>query len=111
MTDLDYMETQARTLFLFTPCGRLLYTNESHHPPAPRFFMGRTAEGNLWYFRHDLPEELVQQLDQLCRAEPISTDFTQPPKNYAAIRALLSSHSPIGSEWRGPAYVFPAQLQ
>ena len=42
--------------------------------------------------------------------EPPSTDLRQPPLCYAALKALLEQYGPPGSEWRGPAYYFPANL-
>jgi RimJ/RimL family protein N-acetyltransferase len=104
------MELQVETLYRCDPDGRLRCVNEPGDPPAPRFFMGRTPCGNLWRFRHDLPADLVQTLEQLCRAEPASDDLAQPPQGYAAIRAMLAAHAPLVSEFRGPAYRAPADM-
>ncbi len=107
---LNLMELQVETLYRCDPDGRLRCVNEPGDPPAPRFFMGRTPGGNLWRFRHDLPADLVQTLEQLCRAELASDDLAQPPHGYAAIRATLAAHAPIVSEFRGPAYRAPADM-
>ena len=80
---------------------------ESELEPAPRFFLGRTLHGNIWRFRHDLPDTVVQAVDQLCRSEPIAVNFTDPPHQAAAIRAVLHEHGPITQEERGPAYWIP----
>jgi hypothetical protein len=101
---LELMTLHLNTLYLLDPDGRLRCVNEVGEPPPPRFHMGRTRHGNLWRFRHDLPNEVVATLDRLCRSEPPATDFTSPPRNHAEIRTVLQDHAPIAGEFRGPAY-------
>lgn len=101
------MALNINTLFLCDAAGRLRHVNDVDDPPVPRFFMGRTLHGNFWRFRHDLPAEVVEALDRLCRAEPVVAaldDLAQPPRNQAAIHAVLQDHAPIEREYRGPAY-------
>jgi hypothetical protein len=107
LTDHDLMEIQIEALFCCDAQGRMLHSNEPDAPPAPRFFLGRTAHGNFWRFRYDLPDTLVRQLNELCHAEPICTDFTQKPINYEVIREALRAHSPLSDEYRGPAFWIP----
>jgi hypothetical protein len=111
-SDLQLMEIQASALFTSDSDGQLRAIREPGYAeaeldPAPRFFMGRTLHGNLWRFRHDLPDDLVRDLEQLCRAEPIATSLAEPPLQAEAIRVLLHAHAPITAEWRGPAYRIP----
>ena len=110
------MHVHVSTLFVSDPDGRLRYNrepgyNESDLEPAPRFFMGRTLQGHVWRFRHDLPQALVHELDRLCRAEPVPTDLADEPHNAAPIRAALHAHAPISKEQRGPAYSIPKGVQ
>ena len=111
-SDLQLIEIQVSALFVCDVDGRLRYIREPGYAeaeldPAPRFFMGRTLQGNLWRFRHDLPDDIVRDLEQLCRAEPVAVNLADPPSNTEAIRALLNAHAPITAEWRGPAYRIP----
>lgn len=106
-SSLELMDLQINTLFQSDPDGRLRSVNEPGNPSPPRFFMGRTVEGNRWRFRYDLPVALVAKLEQLCRAEPISSDLTQPPQNDRAIKAELATQTPIASAYRGPAWWLP----
>jgi RimJ/RimL family protein N-acetyltransferase len=111
-SDLQLIELQASALFTSDADGRLRYIREPGYPdaaldPAPRFFMGRTRAGNVWRFRHDLPDELVRELEALCCAEPAAANLADPPTQAGAIRALLEEHAPIADEWRGPAYRVP----
>ncbi|MEZ4859852.1 MAG: GNAT family N-acetyltransferase [Caldilineaceae bacterium] len=105
------MALHIQTLYVCDPQARLLTINELGNPPAPRFYLGRTQRGNQWRFRHDLPSTLVEQLEQLCQSEPVTTDLRQPPQNYAAIKAVLAEHAPIAAEYRGPAYWIPKTVQ
>ncbi len=87
--------------------GRLLRVNEQDGDLAPRFFLGLTLAGNLWRCRHDLPPDLVRDLERLAAEEPVAADLRDRPRNYDRIRALLGSHAPITDAWHGPAYHFP----
>jgi RimJ/RimL family protein N-acetyltransferase len=98
---------QIDTLFRPTPDGRLRCVNEAGDPPAPRFFLGRTRDGNLWRFHVDLPARVVERLEAICQAEPVTMEFTTPPRQAAAIRAVLAEHAPVQEEYRGPAYWIP----
>ncbi|MEN9937573.1 MAG: hypothetical protein RLZZ387_4152 [Chloroflexota bacterium] len=115
LSDLDMMAIQVRTLYRLDGRARLLAVNETGEPrpddpPAPRLFLGRTRQGNIWCFRHDLPDDVVVELDRLCRAEPVAEDLSAPPLGYAAMHAILEEHEPVDDEWRGPCYRFPAVL-
>jgi hypothetical protein len=106
---LAFMQSRLSLLFRLDARGRMLSTNEPDPPPAPRFAMGRTTEGAVWAFRHDLPDDLVAALERLCIAEPPveSADrLEDPPRYRAAIRSLLGMSA---TEYRGPAFAFPEQ--
>lgn len=111
LSALQRMAIQIDTLYRCDADGRLYCVNEPGDPPAPRFFMGRTAEGNLWRFRHDLPAALVAQLEQLCQAEPITENLANPPQQHAAIKTLLQTAGGTEDEYRGPAYWIPDTVQ
>jgi RimJ/RimL family protein N-acetyltransferase len=114
-SDLQLIDIQIATLFVSDSDGRLRSIaepgyDESELDPAPRFFMGRTKAGTVWRFRHDLPDDLVQELADVCRSEPIATNLADPSPNMAAIRAALQAHEPIIHEERGPAYWIPHRI-
>jgi len=110
-SEFDLMKIHTSTLFAIDADGRLLYVREPGDPYAPpRFFMGRTPQGNVWHFRRDLPDELTRDLERLCRSEPVAVDFTRPPRITAQIRAALQAHAPIIREERGPAFRIPASV-
>jgi hypothetical protein len=104
------MEIQARTLFTHDENGRLRYVNEPRGASAPRFFLGRTKAGNIWRFRHDLPEHVIRRLDALCATESIFTDLREAPANLASFESILQSHRKVQRQWMGPAYCFPDEI-
>ena len=101
------METVANTLFTYDQSGRMLQVNEPDGDIAPRFFLGRSGERNLWRVRHDMPHDVVQQLDALCRQEPVTDTWTTPPTQFDALCSVLEAHTPIRDIYRGPEYAFP----
>lgn len=109
LSDLETLTIQVQTLFVHDAAGRLLYVNEPERPTAPRFFLGRTLAGNIWRFRHDLPEPLVRKLEALAKAEPISQDLHGAPRQAEAFQAVLAEHQPVQQVWSGPAYGFPGE--
>lgn len=108
------LELQLHTLYRITPNGRLQFVNEpgdASDSPAPRLFMGRTAEGNLWRYHRDLPEAVITQLEPLCQSELVRSELAAAPQNSDAIRAILAEHAPITAEYRGPAYWIPVTVK
>lgn len=105
--DRALMAVHVRTLFSTDADGRLGLVNTPDGGDAPRFFQGRTAEGNACWYRADLDGHLVDELAEACRADdaPWSTRGDGTP--YVTI---LQSHGVIRSAWAGPAYRFPESL-
>ena len=102
------MTIHVQTLFTHDDQSRLLFVNEPGEPntPAPRFFLGKTSLGNLWRFRADLTETLIEELQTLCLDEPVSVDYKGEPRHYAAYLNLLELHAPVHNIIQGPAYHF-----
>lgn len=101
------MAFHCETLFRHDAHDRLSAINEPGFPEPPRFWLGRTLEGNQWRFHHALPSATVAVLAALCQAEPVTQDLRQPPQNTDAIKAILARHAPLRSDYRGPAYWIP----
>jgi GNAT superfamily N-acetyltransferase len=110
ITDLCLLEIQADALFTHDPQGRICYVNEPDGDRAPRFFFARSREGNLWRFRDDLTDTIVEQLERLARSEPISSDLTSAPRHLDAFVRVLSGDSGEPAVHSGPEYVFPIEI-
>lgn len=104
------MRAHVETLFTHDDTGRMLSVNEPGDKPAPRFFMGRTAHGNEWRFRHDLDDTLRRELDRLCSAEPASAELLVSSHGSTPYENVLAHVEPIRGIWSGPAYSFPDDL-
>ncbi len=107
LTDLELLSAQVETLFRLTDANLLLSVNEPESPEAPRFFLGRTRQGNLYRFGHELPEAIVERLESLVASEPVVADLRASPRHLEAFLEILQEHDPIKGVWSGPAYRFP----
>lgn len=107
---LQLLELQVDALFTHDSARQTVAVNEPDGSPAPRFFLGRTREGNLWRVRHDLPAGAMQQLEALAAAEPVGDDLSAEPHNMAGFLEALEMDRSSGDIWSGPAYRFPDVL-
>lgn len=108
-TDLELLRMQVEALYLSDDGGRLSGINEPEpSQPAPRFFLGRTSQGNLWRTRFDLPPDLTAALEQLAADEPVARNLAQSPRYEAEYLHLLNAHQPRATIFSGPAYTLPA---
>lgn len=99
------MRLHVETLFTQDLSGRLLAVNEPGCSPAPRFFLGRTLEGNECWVRHDLDDSLIRDLTELCKSAPVGEQVGILP-----FSRRLSRDGPVQKTWTGPAYRFPQNL-
>lgn len=105
----ELMRLHVETLFTCDDAGRLLAVNEPGGGPAPRFFLGRTADGNAWWFRNDLSNTLTTELHTLCTSQPADVDAR--PDHVARFAECISRDKPVRRVWAGPAFRFPTDLK
>jgi RimJ/RimL family protein N-acetyltransferase len=106
------MALHVQALFSHDAQSRLLRVNEpGSGESAPRFYLGRTWDGNLWRFRADLPEMLVEKLEALCADEPVVQEFHNEPRHFESYMQLLETHAPVQNVWLGPAYHFTKYVE
>ena len=103
---LEMMRLHSQTNFRFDGGGRLLSTNEEPPFLAPRMFLGRTAGGNVWHLRHDLPGEQAENLAALLEREPPLGVPGEEPACLAQAIVILARDLPVTAIHRGPAFVF-----
>lgn len=109
LNDLRLMNLHISAGFTQNARTRLLFVNEPENAviPAPRLFLGRTREGNVWRFRADLSEKLCEELDALCANEPpLEAEFTELPRHLETYIRLLESNAPVKDISNGSAYQF-----
>ena len=100
------MRLHVEALYKCDAAGRLLTVNDAGTAPAPRFFFGRTPNGTMWWFRHDVDASIAEDLARLCESQPAGLDAV-PAEPFAD---LLSPVAAVEKIWTGPAYHFPREL-
>jgi len=107
-SELDLLRIHVDAMYVHDQYSRIESINDWSGGVAPRFYLGRTREGNLWRFRSDLADEVVDELLGLCREEPAPTVASAAPDHRAEYLRILASHTPIETVYAGPTYWFPA---
>jgi hypothetical protein len=105
--DRELMRMHVDALFTHDVRGRMVRVNEPGGRPAPRLFLGRTAHGSVWRFRHDVDDGLARALEALCQAEAPGDERLEPPHGADPYRELLARAAPAEVAWAGPAFVVP----
>jgi RimJ/RimL family protein N-acetyltransferase len=101
---LKLMEMQAKALFTHDSDNFIRNINDLSGAPAPRFFYGRTPEGNVLRFRYDLPQEVIKKLTELVSTEPSCCDLPRSTVVFEEIKEVLQEHKEIQYIYEGPAY-------
>jgi hypothetical protein len=103
------IEIQLEVLLARDVRGRLVATRDPAPRPAPRLFLGRSAEGNVWATRVDVAPATSDALHRLCAAERAldTASLERAPACRERVRELLA---PVTTEHRGPAYLLPDAL-
>lgn len=105
-SQLELMRMHIEALYTHDGRSRIDTVNELNGGLAPRFFLGRTRERNLWRFRVDTPDELAVELAKRSGGEPVTSELSRLPARQEEYIRLLSSHTPIERIWTGPAFWF-----
>ena len=109
-SNLDYLKAHVEALFLHNEQGRLVAVNDVDQGAAPRLYLGRTVEGNVWRLRHDLAPDLAEELEETLADEPVASDLERPAVTAEWLREVLERDAPIHSVWEGPAWNFPRDV-
>ena len=107
---LELLELQLDALLRRDANGRSTSWSGVQETPAPYVFLGRSAGGNRWRVWAGLPDALAAEVDALCRAEPIASDFNAEPECAPALRQRIGEHCELGGEYRGVALILPDTL-
>jgi GNAT superfamily N-acetyltransferase len=102
------MRFHVEALFAHDAQGDLVRVNEPDGAPAPRFFLGRTSEGDLCRFRHDVSPEMRRDLEAAARSDKSRALDAVP--NALPYEAILGRAAPVQRSWSGPAFSFPPEL-
>jgi len=110
VSDLDLLDFQINAFFTHDALGRIIRINEPNGNLAPRFFLGRTRNGNLWRVRNDLDTKTMQDLAQLASEEPVANDLKSEPRNLKKYFILLDFEQKASVGTAGTAFSFPNEF-
>jgi hypothetical protein len=108
LTPLELMRLHIDALFTHDAAGYLLHENVPGGAAAPRFFLGRTTEGPVIRFRHDVDDATKRALEAAANDDPLRA--FDSPLNSSPYEAILSRATEVTNTWVGPAFCFPTQL-
>lgn len=104
---LELMEMQVKALFTHDSNNFIRNINDLDGAPAPRFFFGRTPDGNVLRFRYDLPQDIIRKLTNLVTMEPIDYNLARSTVLLDKIKEILQGHGEVQKIDEGPAYKLP----
>jgi RimJ/RimL family protein N-acetyltransferase len=104
------MRLHVEALFTHDAEGQLVRVNEPAGTPAPRFFLGRTAEGAVWRFRHDVDRDLRRDLEAAIEGDVVREHVLDSPISPSRYEDILARFAPVQRTWTGPAFSFPQEL-
>jgi hypothetical protein len=90
--------------------NRLVAINDWVQRPVPRFWLGRTEDSVVWFFRHDLPDSICDELDSVCRRER-PCDTAAGSVEVDTYQTILDRHGLSTTPWRGPVFWFASKLE
>jgi hypothetical protein len=111
----ELMELHLDALFTHDAAGRILRVREHEGAPAPRFVLGRVAEGVVRRYRHDVSDALCDALHAASEAPSPPADAPGDPGQAAVAElaryaAILGEVAPVEHTEAGPAFSFPRTL-
>ena len=108
--DLELMRLHVEALYTRDADGRLERVNEPNGAPAPRFFLGRTADGVVRGFRRDVDDATRRELEAASDDEMRGGLDAAAPIDPVPYEAILARSAPVTRTETGPAFVFPREL-
>ena len=110
MTALALLKAQVATLFVTTPSGRILRTNDPEQSPAPRMHLAIGAGGAVVKLRRDIDDAVAQEVTTLAAAEPPIHEPDATPRFAERYRALLGADGARTEHDFGVTYRLPHRM-
>ena len=93
--DRESMRIHVEALFTRDDHGDLVRVNEPNGSVAPRFFLGRTTDGDMWWFRHDVAPDVRAELEAAIRGNGGPTNAIESPIDPAPYQQILERSAPV----------------
>lgn len=104
------MRMHVQALFTHDEDGHLERVNEPDGAPAPRFFLGRTRDGDVWRFRRDVDHDIRRDLEAAIQSDVLTKDAPDSPLSASRYEKILARSALVQKTWLGPAFCFPDEL-
>jgi GNAT superfamily N-acetyltransferase len=88
----------------------LVRVNEPNGGPAPRFFLGQTADGVVRRYRQDIADDLRRELEAASAPDRLGHPAADAPLDPAPYASILARAAPVERTSVGLALRFPAAL-
>ena len=105
------MRLHIEALFTRDANGDMVRVNEQAGGAAPRIFLGRTAEGVVLRFRHDVDLAIRREIEVACEkqlAQPRPLDMPTDPLPY---QQILDRAGAVEKTWLGSAFCIPPTVR
>jgi GNAT superfamily N-acetyltransferase len=104
------MELHVEALFTHDADAQLVAVNEPRGAAAPRFFLGRTKDGTVRRYRHDVDPDVRRQLEAASGDDALPSGALDSPLDASRYEDILARVAPVQRSWTGPAFSFPQEL-
>ena len=105
LDDYQLLEIEVEATNPLNADGRLLGEK------SPRLFLGQTRDGNVCKYRHDVPEHIKEELEDVIDGEPVVQDLHVGLTYLEEYRRILGKQKPVQQVSRGLGYKYPDNLQ
>ena len=112
ISDRELMRFHVEAEFSHDAEAQLVRVNEPNGTgaAAPRFFLGKTLDGVVVRFRHDVGNDVRRELKPAVAHDVQPESALDRPSDPAPYQAILSRVAPVERTWTGPAFFFPREL-
>ena len=105
------MRLHIEALFTHDANGDMVRVNEPNGGAAPRFFLGRTAEGVVIRFRQDVERALRREMEAACEKQLAQPRPLEMPTDPLPYQQILDRAAPVQKSWIGSAFCIPPTVQ
>lgn len=104
------MRLHIEALFTHDADGNLDRVNEANGALAPRLFVGRTVDGVVRRFRHDISPDVRREIDAALHDDHLEQHALDSEIDASRYQDILGRVAPIQRTWQGPAFVCSDEL-
>src|SRR5690348_12016129 len=105
------MRLHIEALFTHDANGDMVRVNEPTGGVAPRFFLGRTAEGVAIRFRHDVEPAIRREIEAACEKQLAQQRPLDMPTDPLPYQQILDRAGSVVKTWLGSAFCIPPTVR